>query len=146
MHYYRSLWPDVEVLLGNAVKTSISDNKLLHIYIQTTHWKLSISFYEFADFLLNTKSQYKTKNAHLRWIGSKFCWDEVCLFVCYSSVRKIYITYSFHFIGLILMCVFKCLPKFLDWEDAYSNCLHLYYFSPLCVFKCVLKLHAWEDA
>ena len=37
------------------------------------------------------------------------------------------------------MCLFICLLIELEAEQAKSQWLHMFDFSPLCVFKCVLK-------
>ncbi len=44
------------------------------------------------------------------------------------------------------LCLFICLLKELETEQAKSHWLHLFGFFPLCVFKCFLKLPACEDA
>ena len=43
------------------------------------------------------------------------------------------------------MCLFICLSKELRAEQAKSHWLHLFDFSPLCLFKCLLKWLAFED-
>ena len=42
--------------------------------------------------------------------------------------------------------VFKCFLKFSSWEHAKLHWLHLFELSALCVFKCDLNWPAWDDA
>ena len=42
-------------------------------------------------------------------------------------------------------CVCRCVLKLLARANTKSHCLHLFDFAPLCVFKCLFKWLAWED-
>ena len=63
----------------------------------------------------------------------------------YSSSKSLFTMTNVSFSPFYTdLCLFICLLKELETEQAKSHWLHLFGFFPLCVFKCFLKLPASE--
>ena len=93
------------------------------------HW--SVPLHMFLKELVS-------EQANLHWLHFLDFFSTVHFWMCpqRACFRRCIVTLvAFAF----TVCVFKCVLKLPGWEDAKSQRLHLFDFSPLCIFKCIFK-------